>query len=69
MRNQEEKTFVRPQLMLTTGYIADKIHVVPHTVRKYIRLGMLKAYRYEGRWLVTVEDYQAFLKEREMMNA
>ena len=62
--NHEHKTFARPQMVLTTGYIADKIHVVPHTVRKYIRLGLLKANKPKGYWLVTVEDYEAFMKER-----
>ena len=61
--SHEDKAFARPQLMLTVGYIADKIHVVPHTVRKYIRLGILKATRYKGRWLVTVDDYEAFIKK------
>ena len=36
----------------------------PHTVRKYIRLGLLKGIRHKGRWLVTREDFEAFKQER-----
>lgn len=60
----ENKTFTRPQVMLTTGYIASSIHVVQHTVRKYIRLGLLKASKPKGYWLVKREDFEAFKQER-----
>jgi len=51
---------------LTTEDIAEQLHISVYTVRRYIRSGKLKAVKLEGAYRVRREDFEQFLREREI---
>ena len=51
---------------LTTEDIARHLDISVATVRRYIRTGKLPAVRLERAYRVRREDFEAFLKEREI---
>lgn len=51
---------------LTTEDIAEQLHISVYTVRRYIRSGKLKAVKLEGAYRIRRQDFEQFLKEREI---
>ncbi len=45
--------------------IAHKLNVTPASVRNYIRHGHLKGKKIMGRWLITEDDLEEFMKKWE----
>jgi len=57
---------VKTRPYLTTEDIAEQLHISVYTVRRYIRSGKLKAVKLEGAYRIRPEDFEQFLKEREI---
>ena len=53
---------------LTTNQVAEKLQVVPETVRKYIRNKQLKAYKVGKKWIVRKEDLEQFKFKNSSMD-
>ena len=57
---------VREKEYLTTEDIARHLDISEATVRRYIRTGKLPAVRLERAYRIRREDFERFLKEREV---
>ncbi len=51
---------------LSTNEVAQTLGISPFTIRRYIKLRMLKAVKLEGSYRVRQADLEQFLKAREV---
>lgn len=49
---------------LTVKQVAEKLDLLPHTIRNYIRTGKLKAIQVNNTYLIKTEDLEEFIKNR-----
>jgi excisionase family DNA binding protein len=49
---------------VTVPAFAEDLSVRDKIVRKWIRAGVLPAYRFAGQWRIAVEDAAAFIERR-----
>lgn len=49
---------------LTVKDVANKLNIIPATVRNHITAGKLKATKINGAYIITKEDLNTFLKNR-----
>ena len=52
--------------LLTASEVAVRLKLHINTVRKYIKDGKIKAFKYadNSRWRITTEELERFIKER-----
>ena len=52
--------------LLTAPEVAERLKIHINTVRRYIKGGKLKAFKYadNSRWRITTEELERFIQER-----
>lgn len=50
--------------LMTVNEVADRVHKIPKTVRRWIKTGKLAAYRLDGSNLIHRKDFELFLRDR-----
>ena len=50
---------------LTVHDIAIELNVMPLTVRQWIKAGKLKASKFNNAFIIAINDYEQFKKDRE----
>jgi excisionase family DNA binding protein len=51
--------------LLTPEEAAEMLHMKPQTVRAYLRKGKIRGLQVAGRWMLTHEAFDAFVRDME----